>query len=101
MSWTLPVIPPPPVDTGVEVNLGNSDQGFGDSCRHKFPASLHRNNKQIIILLPLQQAQAETQPEVAENNDADAPVIHTSPKPEKKKELAVKIMRIKKQLLKQ
>jgi len=30
VSWTIPTIPPPPIDQGIEVNLGNSDQGLGD-----------------------------------------------------------------------
>ncbi len=30
VRWTLPNIPPPPEEEGIEVNLGNSDQGFGD-----------------------------------------------------------------------
>ncbi len=29
-KWTLPVIPHPVLDEGIEVNLGNSDEGFGD-----------------------------------------------------------------------
>jgi|SRR5579871_1981043 len=29
VTWTLPTIPPPPIDEGIEVNLGNSDQGLG------------------------------------------------------------------------
>ena len=29
ITWTSPVILPPPPDEGIEVNLGNSDQGFG------------------------------------------------------------------------
>src|ERR1700722_11187748 len=28
-SWTLPVEPPPVVEEGIEVNLGNSDKGMG------------------------------------------------------------------------
>jgi outer membrane biosynthesis protein TonB len=30
VKWTLPSIPPPPIDEGIEVNLGNSDEGMGD-----------------------------------------------------------------------
>lgn len=30
VKWGLPDIPPPPIEEGIEVNLGNSDQGFGD-----------------------------------------------------------------------
>lgn len=29
-KWTLPVIPLPPIEEGIEVNLGNSDEGLGD-----------------------------------------------------------------------
>ncbi len=30
VKWTLPTLPPPPEEEGIEVNLGNSDQGLGD-----------------------------------------------------------------------
>lgn len=30
IRWSLPVVPPPPIEDGIEVNLGNSDEGFGD-----------------------------------------------------------------------
>lgn len=30
VKWTLPTIPPPPDEEGIEVNLGNSEQGLGD-----------------------------------------------------------------------
>ncbi len=30
LQWTLPQIPPPVVDDGIEVNLGNSETGLGD-----------------------------------------------------------------------
>jgi hypothetical protein len=30
VTWTLPNIPQPPVEDGIEVNLGNSDQGLGN-----------------------------------------------------------------------
>lgn len=87
ISWTLPITPPPIVDTGVEVNLGNSDQGFGNIAPQIAgePAQKQQTN---FNPPPSQQAQAETEPDVAENNEKDAPVIHTSPKPEKKKEIA-------------
>src|SRR5579871_5897635 len=29
IKWITPAMPLPPVDEGIEVNLGNSDQGFG------------------------------------------------------------------------
>jgi TonB family protein len=87
MSWTLPVTPPPPVDTGVEVNLGNSDQGLGD-VPPQIPGEPAEQQQTNFNPPPSQQAQAQTDPDVAENNEKDAPVIHTSSKPEKKKEIA-------------
>ncbi len=30
VKWTLPTIPPPPIEEGIEVNLGNSEQGLGE-----------------------------------------------------------------------
>ncbi|ULQ54330.1 hypothetical protein [Flavihumibacter fluvii] len=30
VKWSIPVVPPPAFEDGIEVNLGNSDQGFGD-----------------------------------------------------------------------
>lgn len=30
VKWTLPLLPTPPVEEGIEVNLGNSDEGLGD-----------------------------------------------------------------------
>jgi len=86
MSWTLPLTPPPPVDEGVEVNLGNSDQGFG-TVAPLIPGEPAEQQQTNFNPPPSQRAQAETNPEVAENNDADVPVIHTSPKPEKKKDI--------------
>ncbi len=86
MSWTLPLTPPPPVDEGVEVNLGNSDQGFG-TIAPQIPGEPAEEQQTNYNPPPSHQAQAETNPEVAENNDADVPAIHTSPKPEKKKDI--------------
>jgi len=39
IRWSLPALPPPPVDEGIEVNLGNSDMGLGDD-QHFFQDSL-------------------------------------------------------------
>src|ERR1700704_3614381 len=30
VRWTLPALPPPSLDEGIEVNLGNSDKGLGE-----------------------------------------------------------------------
>jgi len=88
MSWTLPVPPPPIVDTGVEVNLGNSDQGLGD-IPPQIPGEPSQEQQTNFNPPPTVHAQAETQPEVAENDEADATPIVTSPKPQVKKQVAV------------
>jgi len=88
MSWTLPVPPPPVVDTGVEVNLGNSDQGLGN-IPPQIPGEPSQEQQTNFNPPPTVQAQAETQPEVAENDEADATPIVTSPKPQVKKQVAV------------
>lgn len=86
MSWSLPQIPQPIADTGVEVNLGNSDFGSGNVAP-QIPNPPAQEQQTNYNPPPSQQAHAETNPEVAENNERDAPVIHTSPKPEKKKDI--------------
>jgi TonB family protein len=83
-SWTIPQSPPPPVDEGIEVNLGNSETGFGD-VPPQIPGEMSDAEHTSVAAPQTTQAAAETQPEVAENNEPDAPVVHTSPKPEVKK----------------
>jgi TonB family protein len=83
MSWTLPQTPPPPVDDGVEVNLGNSDQGLGD-VPPQVPGEPSDQQQTNVEPPPSAAATTETSKEVAENNEADAPPINTSPKPEVK-----------------
>jgi len=87
LSWSLPVTTAPIIDTGVEVNLGNTDQGLGN-VPPQIPGEPAEEQQTNFNPPPAQQAQAETEPDVAENNEKDAPVIHTSPKPERKKEVA-------------
>lgn len=84
VSWTIPQLPPPPIDEGIEVNLGNSDQGFGNVAP-QIPGEPAEAQQTNFNPPPSQQASAETQKEVADNNEPDAPTINTSPKPEVKK----------------
>lgn len=85
VSWTIPDPPAPPVDEGIEVNLGNSETGFGD-IPPQIPGDLSAETETVAQPQQASQAVAETKPEVAENNEADAPVVNTSPKPETKKQ---------------
>jgi TonB family protein len=83
VSWTIPAPPVPPVDEGIEVNLGNSDQGFGN-IPPQIPGDLSATQETNNNPPQTTKASAETQPEVANNNEPDAPVVHTSPKPQVK-----------------
>ena len=84
VSWTIPAPPVVPVDEGIEVNLGNSETGFG-TVPPQIPGDLSAAQETNVNPPPTTQAAAETNPEVANNNEPDAPVVHTSPKPEVKK----------------
>lgn len=84
VSWTIPAPPPVPVDEGIEVNLGNSETGFGD-VPPQIPGELSAAQETTVTPPQTSQAATETSPEVADNNEPDAPAIHTSPKPAVKK----------------
>ncbi len=84
VSWTIPQIPPPLVDEGIEVNLGNSETGFGDIAP-QIPGEPSMATQTNSNPPPSQNSVAETQKEVAENNDMSSPAIKTSPTPSVKK----------------
>lgn len=85
VSWTLPQTPPPIADEGIEVNLGNSDQGMGDVAP-QVPGEMSKAEETNYE--PPKASAARDEPDetkdVAENNEADAPVVRTSPKPKDK-----------------
>lgn len=83
ISWTLPQLPPEPLNEGVEVNFGNIDEGLGDIAP-AVPGELSVAKQSNYNPSPSIKAVAETQKEVAENNEADATSIISSAKPEKK-----------------
>ncbi len=91
VSWTLPALPPTPVDNGIEVNLGNSDQGFGNVAP-QLPGDPSEDEKQTDNPPPTVATKEEPveSKEVADNNDNDVPVIKTSPKPKVVKEVKTK-----------
>lgn len=84
VSWTVPVPLPPAIDEGIEVNLGNSETGFGN-VPPQIPGELSAATETSINAPQTTHAAAETQPEVADNNEPDAPIVHTSTKPATKK----------------
>jgi hypothetical protein len=75
-SWTLPVEAPPPVEEGIEVNLGNSDKGLGTDQPY-LPGEPAAQDKQKYS--PPKQAVVEKAPvkevETDDKNKEDAPVI--------------------------
>lgn len=83
ISWTYPQMPPPPIDEGIEVNLGNSDEGLGDiapSIPDEASVAMQTNFNSP----PASRSEAASEPELEVNNEPDAPIINTSTKPEKK-----------------
>jgi len=80
VGWTLPVEPPPVVEEGIEVNLGNSDKGFGDKQPY-LPGEPSPEEKQKYT--PPKQAAVEKVPvkdvETDDNNKEDAPVVKKAP----------------------
>jgi hypothetical protein len=84
VSWTLPQVQPPVADEGIEVNLGNSDEGLGDIAP-AIPGEPSLETATDINPPPTTQADAaeETKP-VEDNNDADATPVTTPVKPSPK-----------------
>ncbi|MDQ6814122.1 MAG: hypothetical protein M3040_10310, partial [Bacteroidota bacterium] len=84
VKWTLPQIAPPVMEEGIEVNLGNSDQGLGDVAPQipGKPAAA----KEEVYAPP---ARSNAAPPVAqqenlqgdENETDEAPVVNKDPKP--------------------
>ena len=76
VSWTQPVNPPPVTDEGIEVNLGNSDKGFGDKQPY-LPGEPSAVEKEKYT--PPKQAAVVKEPvkdvETDDNNKEDAPVV--------------------------
>ena len=76
ISWTLPVQVPPAVEEGIEVNLGNSDQGLGTDQPY-LPGKPSADDHEKYT--PPKQAVVEKEPvkdvETNDNDKEDAPVV--------------------------
>ncbi len=84
VKWTLPSIPPPPDEEGIEVNLGNSEIGSGDN-QPELPGKPSPQDQQAYT--PPKEIAAPAEPAKdfeTDDKDADAPVIAKPPvtKPE-------------------
>lgn len=84
ISWVQPVEPQPPVEEGIEVNLGNSDKGLGDNQPY-LPGKPSAEDKEKYT--PPKVAAVEKEPvkdvETDDNNKEEAPVVKKAiaPKP--------------------
>ncbi|MDR0792537.1 MAG: energy transducer TonB [Chitinophagaceae bacterium] len=87
VGWTTTPAPPQNIEEGVEVNLGNSEQGLGNIAP-AIPGTPSASNEQETVpeAAPSKSVpeEPETSKDVAENNEANVPEIKTSPKPKEK-----------------
>lgn len=70
VQWTLPIIPPPVLEDGIEVNLGNSETGIGDIA----PQTLGEPSlKETPISQPALTSQPKVQPQniTTDENETD------------------------------
>lgn len=86
VSWTLPQVQPPVTDEGIEVNLGNSDEGLGDVAP-EVPGD-PAEEASAAVNPPAPSAPAEAVPEdtkvAEENDDPNATAVNTPIKPSDK-----------------
>jgi outer membrane biosynthesis protein TonB len=85
VKWGMPPLPEPPVEEGIEVNLGNSDMGLGNDQPFE-PGSPAPVQEQAVVVPP---TRAEPEKEdvkdiETDDKDVDAPEIKKPPvaKPE-------------------
>ena len=83
VKWTLPLIPPPPIEEGIEVNLGNSDEGLGDIAP-QVPGDPAKDQSQAFAP-PQSSSPAPQEQNITgdENETDDAPVVNNVVKPAK------------------
>lgn len=76
LGFAVPTQTPPPVEEGIEVNLGNSDIGFGD-VQPLIPGDAGPEAESVNVPPRPQTASAEQEPEkeLSERDDADAPEV--------------------------
>jgi hypothetical protein len=79
VKWTLASIPPPPEEEGIEVNLGNSDQGLGDDQPFlpgkPAPADQQAYSPPKVVNTPIE----EVKDFETDDKDEDAPVVKKPP----------------------
>jgi len=81
-KWTLPQISPPVLEEGIEVNLGNSDQGLGDVAPQIPGEPAAAQEEDYAPPAQSQPAPAEEQNIAGDENETEeAPIVNKTPKP--------------------
>jgi len=84
VKWGMPPLPEPPVEEGIEVNLGNSDAGLGNDQPYE-PGEPAPASQQTAYVPPKAEPAKEDAKDIeTDDKDAEAPVIKKPPvvKPE-------------------
>lgn len=79
VKWTLPNIPPPPEEEGIEVNLGNSEQGLGEDQPFLPGKPSPADNQSYSPPKQINTPQEEIKDFETDDNDEEAPVIKKPP----------------------
>ena len=81
LQWSLPQIPPPVADEGIEVNLGNSETGLGDVAPQLQGSPSDAKETNISPPKSTQQVSQQQNISTDDNADADAPAFNKAVKP--------------------
>jgi hypothetical protein len=83
VKWGMPPLPEPPVEEGLEVNLGNSDVGLGNDQPYE-PGEPAASQQTAYVPPRAEPAKEEVKDIETDDKDADAPEIKKPPivKPE-------------------
>jgi hypothetical protein len=84
VKWGMPPLPEPPVEEGLEVNLGNSDAGLGNNQAFEPGEPARASHEQVYTPPKVAVAKEDVKDIETNDKDADAPVIKKPPivKPE-------------------
>jgi outer membrane biosynthesis protein TonB len=79
VKWTTPGIPPPLVEEGIEVNLGNSDEGLGTDQAFEPGSPAPREQQSYTPPQPTEVENNDVKDVETDDNDEDAPVLKKPP----------------------
>ena len=79
VRWGLPALPQPPVEEGIEVNLGNSDVGLGTDQAFEPGKPAPSNKEAYIPPKPVVTKEEDVKDIATDDKDKDAPEIKKPP----------------------